>query len=88
MVCQDLKIAIDVHNPKFEILFVDGNSIDGTKEFLLNQGFWLHSQTAPGMRTAISEGVALLLQRSVDSITFAQADGNCDLTKINEIIEN
>ena len=86
-VCQDLKSAIDINDSKFEILFVDGNSNDGTKEFLLKQGFWVHSQTAPGMRTAINEGVTLLLQRNVDSITFAQPDGNCDLTKMNEIIK-
>lgn len=80
-------MAIDVSDPKFEILFVDGNSVDGTKEFLRNEGFWVHTQSKPGMRQAISEGVKLLLDKNVDSITFAQPDGNCDLTKIKEIIK-
>lgn len=87
IVCKDLKIAIDVNDPRYEILFVDGNSIDGTKEYLIQEGFWVHSQLQPGMRQAINEGVRLLLEKKVDSITFAQPDGNCDLTKINEIIE-
>jgi glycosyltransferase involved in cell wall biosynthesis len=86
-VCQNLKTGINIHGSKYEILFVDGNSVDGTKEFLLKEGFWVHSQTKSGMRQAINEGVKLLLDKNVDSITFAQPDGNCDLAMINQIIE-
>jgi glycosyltransferase involved in cell wall biosynthesis len=86
-VCKDLRTGINIQDSKYEILFVDGNSVDGTKEFLTKEGFWVHSQSKPGMRQAINEGVKLLLDKSVDSITFAQPDGNCDLSKINQIIE-
>jgi hypothetical protein len=85
-VCEQLKKGLDLSNKKYLVLFVDGNSKDGSKAFLENQGFWVHSQTKKGMRNAVEEGVVLLLNEGVDSITFAQPDGNCDLTKILEII--
>ena len=86
-VCMNLKSGIDISDSKYEILFVDGNSVDGSREFLLKEGFWVHSQRRSGMREAINEGVKLLLEKNVDSITFAQPDGNCDLAKISEIID-
>ena len=85
-VCEQLQKGLNLSDPKYLILFVDGNSKDGTKAYLEEQGFWVHSQTKKGMRNAVEEGVVLLLNEGVDSITFAQPDGNCDLTKVLEII--
>jgi hypothetical protein len=81
-----LNESIDFGDPNYYILFVDGNSKDGSFNFLIEQGFSVHSQVMPGMRSAINEGVKILLDNKVDSITFAQPDGNCDLTKIKDII--
>lgn len=86
-ICNQLKLVLENNKNNYVILFVDGNSNDGSKELIQQNGFWVHSQTNKGMRSAIEEGVQLLLELKVDSITFAQPDGNCDLTKISKIIE-
>lgn len=86
-VCQQLNQVLESKKNDYIVLFVDGNSIDGSKELIQQSGFWVHSQNQKGMRSAIEEGVKLLLDLKVDSITFAQPDGNCDLTKLPKIIE-
>ena len=74
-------------NSDFSILFVDGNSVDGSKELISKLGYNVISQSKSGMRTAINEGVLNLLSKNVKHIIFVQPDGNCDISQMNKILQ-
>jgi hypothetical protein len=87
VVCEDLKESLNLIADECYVLFVDGRSDDGSYEYLKNQKFNVHIQESEGIRAAITEGVKILMNQNVTSITFAQPDGNCDLKQINKLIE-
>jgi glycosyltransferase involved in cell wall biosynthesis len=84
-ICEQLNEYRD--NNEFYILFVDGNSEDGSKELISKLGFNVISQSKSGMRTAINEGVLKLLSKNVKHIVFAQPDGNCDISLMKTVIQ-
>ena len=56
-----------------QILVVDGNSTDGTAEYAREQGYEVHIQKRPGLRSAYQESWPLIRGDAV--ITFSP-DGN------------
>lgn len=66
-----------------QILIVDGNSTDGTIDYVKEQGYQLHIQSKPGLRQAFNE--ALPLVTSDITITFSP-DGNSIAELIPDLI--
>jgi glycosyltransferase involved in cell wall biosynthesis len=68
----------------WELLVVDGGSTDGTRELCQSLGIKYIVQERPGVRNAYYSAWNHVLGEYVISIS---PDGNCDLTKIELIIE-
>lgn len=67
-----------------EIVFVDGNSTDGTIEYIKEHGYTLILEKRPGVRNALLEAVNEI--KSDVIITFSP-DGNCIPELIPQLVE-
>lgn len=71
---------------QWHAVFVDGNSTDGSVDYLQNNGFDVIVQSNPGLPCALKEGIAWVKERSCDVIVMFQPDGNCDALMIPQLI--
>ncbi|MHC4060777.1 MAG: glycosyltransferase family 2 protein [Planctomycetota bacterium] len=67
-----------------EIVFIDGNSTDGTIEYVKKQGYTLFSEDGQGLRPTVSQALDSIESDVI--ITFSP-DGNCIPELIPELIE-
>ncbi len=67
-----------------EIVFIDGNSTDGTVEYIKQHGYNLISERCPGLRNALVEAINKIESDVV--ITFSP-DGNCIPELIPKLVE-
>lgn len=67
-----------------EIIFVDGNSTDGTIEYIKEHGYTLVLEKVPGVRQALVEAID---NADVDVIITFSPDGNCIPELIPQLIE-
>lgn len=67
-------------------VFVDGNSIDGSVEYLQANGFDVIVQSKPGLPAALTEGINWVKQKSCDIVVMFQPDGNCDASRLPELV--
>jgi glycosyltransferase involved in cell wall biosynthesis len=67
-----------------EIVFIDGNSTDGTIEYIKEHGYTLILETRPGVRNALLEAINNI--KSDVIITFSP-DGNCIPELIPQLVE-
>lgn len=67
-----------------EILVIDGNSTDGTAEFLRSQGLRVISQSRPGRGAAIQIGA---VEAAGDAVVYFSLDGNEDPQDIVKLFE-
>lgn len=67
------------------LIFVDGNSIDGSYEFLSENGYLVISQSRPGLPQALRDGLDSAAEMGCSHAVMFQPDGNCrpeDLARI------
>jgi len=67
-----------------QIIVVDGNSTDGTIQWLQNHGYYVLIQKKPGIRNAYFEALPII---TGDIIISMSPDGNCDPDIIPKLIE-
>jgi glycosyltransferase involved in cell wall biosynthesis len=63
---------------KSHVVYVDGNSTDGSYEYLKESGFHVISQAIPGIPEALRAGIASAMELGCTYIVMFQPDGNCD----------
>jgi glycosyltransferase involved in cell wall biosynthesis len=68
-----------------QIIIVDGDSRDGTKEWAIENGYEVFVQSRKGLRSAYQEVWPMIISDYV--ITFSP-DGNCDPTKMDLLVES
>jgi len=71
---------------EWHIVFVDGNSTDGSVQYLRDHSFDVVVQSSPGLPAALREGIAWVRARSCGVIVMFQPDGNCDASKLPNLI--
>jgi glycosyltransferase involved in cell wall biosynthesis len=69
-----------------KILVVDGNSTDGTIEWLKNNNFDIYLQGRPGIRYGMLDGINSVVEHFDFVLTFSP-DGNCDIEFLPTICE-
>lgn len=67
-------------------IYVDGNSTDGSYEFLRSNNFHVIQQSAPGIPCALIEGLSEAKRLGASIAVMFQPDGNCDADKIPELV--
>ena len=71
---------------KYELIFIDGNSEDGSYEFLTSQSLNVVKQNGPGIPRALIDGHNAAKNFSCSHIVQFQPDGNCDPQKLPELV--
>jgi len=99
-VCKDEITALRIIAPQLQsllqlqtwdshLIFVDGNSTDGSYEFLSQNGYMVISQSSPGLPQALRDGLNRAAELECSHAVMFQPDGNCrpeDLPRIVEIL--
>jgi glycosyltransferase involved in cell wall biosynthesis len=82
-----LRSILDSCKWESAILFVDGKSTDGSREFLQANDFEVIEQSEDGIQPALVDGLAAARKAGCSIVVMYQPDGNCDATKIPEMVE-
>lgn len=70
----------------WHVVFVDGHSTDGSVQYLRDHSFDVVVQSTPGLPAALREGIAWVRERSCNVVVMFQPDGNCDASKLPDLI--
>lgn len=81
-----LREILSKQNWDSELIFVDGNSTDGSYDFLTDQSFYFVRQKEPGIPQALIDGFAEVKKLSCTHVVIFQPDGNCDPEKLPELV--
>jgi len=81
-----LRLIVLELDGRLDVIFVDNHSQDSSQFLITKFGFNYLLQPEPGLRSAFNIGVSYAFEGDYHFIVFAQSDGNCDFTKLNDLI--
>ena len=86
IIAPELQTLLSEQKWKYELIFIDGNSEDGSYEFLTNRGLNVVQQGGPGIPQALIDGFNAAKNLNCSHIVQFQPDGNCDPQKLPELV--
>lgn len=86
VITNQLNETLEQEDFKSHVVYVDGNSTDGSFEYLMNSGCHVISQTAPGIAEALRVGLESIIEMGCSHIVMFQPDGNCDPTLVPSLV--
>jgi len=86
-IAPQLQSVLQSQTWKSYLIFVDGNSTDGSYEFLSENNYLVISQSSPGLPQALRDGLNRAAELGCSHAVMFQPDGNCRPKDLVRIVE-